>query len=55
MSAEIKKEIQVETVDSCSTPLGLARLKIDAIWDPIRNDTSFQKLLSEPEPATIYK
>ena len=30
-------------------------LKIDPVWDPIRNDPRFKKLLSEPEPATIYK
>jgi TolB-like protein/Flp pilus assembly protein TadD len=35
--------------------ISLARLKIDPIWDPIRNDPGFQKLLSEPEPATVYK
>jgi tetratricopeptide (TPR) repeat protein len=35
--------------------VSVARLKIDPVWDPIRNDQSFQKLLSEPEPATVYK
>jgi hypothetical protein len=35
--------------------VSIARLKIDPVWDPIRNDQSFQKLLSEPEPATVYK
>lgn len=35
--------------------ISLVRLKIDPVWDPIRNDPSFQKLLSEPEPETIYK
>ena len=35
--------------------ISLARLKIDPVWDPIRNDPGFQKLLSEPEPETIYK
>jgi len=33
----------------------VTRLKIDPVWDPIRNDPGFQKLLSEPEPETIYK
>ena len=35
--------------------VSIARLKIDPVWDPIRNDPDFQKLLSEPEPATVYK
>jgi TolB-like protein/Flp pilus assembly protein TadD len=35
--------------------VSVTRLKIDPVWDPIRNDAGFQKLLSEPEPATIYK
>jgi ketosteroid isomerase-like protein len=28
---------------------------IDPVWDPIRNDPAFQKLISESEPKTIYK
>jgi len=35
--------------------VSIARLKIDPVWDPIRNDPGFQRLLSEPEPATVYK
>src|SRR5439155_3796876 len=35
--------------------VSIARLKIDPVWDPIRNDPDFQKLISEPEPATVYK
>jgi TolB-like protein/Flp pilus assembly protein TadD len=35
--------------------ISIARLKIDPVWDPIRNDAGFQKLLSEPEPETVYK
>jgi len=35
--------------------VSIARLKIDPVWDPIRNDPGFQKLLSEPEPAAVYK
>jgi TolB-like protein/Flp pilus assembly protein TadD len=35
--------------------ISLARLKIDPVWDPIRNDPDFQKLISEPEPTTVYK
>jgi TolB-like protein/cytochrome c-type biogenesis protein CcmH/NrfG len=32
-----------------------ALLRLDPVWDPIRNDPRFQKLLSEPEPETVYK
>jgi TolB-like protein len=35
--------------------ISIARLKIDPVWDPIRNHPAFQKLLSEPEPETVYK
>jgi len=35
--------------------ISVTRLKIDPVWDPIRNDQGFQKLLSEPEPETVYK
>ena len=35
--------------------VSVARLKIDPVWDPIRSNPDFQKLLSEPEPATVYK
>jgi TolB-like protein/cytochrome c-type biogenesis protein CcmH/NrfG len=35
--------------------VSIARLKIDPVWDPIRNDPDFQKLISGPEPATVYK
>ena len=35
--------------------VSIARLKIDPVWDPIRNNPDFQKLISEPEPATVYK
>jgi len=34
--------------------ISVARLKIDPVWDPIRNDPGFQKLISEPEPETVY-
>jgi adenylate cyclase len=34
--------------------ISVARLKIDPVWDPIRNNPGFQKLLSEPEPETVY-
>jgi TolB-like protein len=35
--------------------VSVTRLQIDPVWDPIRNDAGFQKLLSEPEPETVYK
>jgi TolB-like protein/Flp pilus assembly protein TadD len=35
--------------------ISVARLKIDPVWDPIRNDPGFQKLVTEPEPKTVYK
>ena len=35
--------------------ISLVRLKIDPVWDPIRNNPDFQKLLSEPEPKTVYE
>jgi len=35
--------------------VSIARLKIDPVWDPIRTDPGFQKLISEPEPETVYK
>jgi TolB-like protein len=37
------------------TPITRALLRLDALWDPLRNDPGFQKLLSEPEPETVYK
>src|SRR5438132_9906117 len=33
--------------------ISVARLKIDPVWDPIRNDPGFQKLLSAHTPETI--
>jgi TolB-like protein/Tfp pilus assembly protein PilF len=35
--------------------VSIARLKIDPVWDPIRNDPDFEKLISGPEPQTVYK
>jgi hypothetical protein len=29
--------------------ISIARLKIDPVWDPIRNDPLFQQLLTGPE------
>jgi TolB-like protein/Tfp pilus assembly protein PilF len=36
------------------TPITSALLRLDPIWDPLRNDPDFQKLISEPEPKTVY-
>jgi TolB-like protein len=36
------------------TPLTPALLRLDPLWDPLRNDPDFQKLISEPEPKTVY-
>ena len=35
--------------------VSLTRLKVDPVWDPIRNNPEFQKLLSEAEPETVYQ
>src|SRR6516225_700408 len=55
-----KSEEAVKTLRQLLTiPAGeyvsVTRLRIDPVWDPIRNDPGFQKLLSEPEPETVYK
>jgi Predicted integral membrane protein len=34
---------------SIPSQISIARLKIDPVWDPIRNHPDFQKLLTEPE------
>jgi TolB-like protein len=34
---------------SIPSPMSIARLKIDPVWDPIRNHPDFQKLLTGPE------
>ena len=33
--------------------ISVTLLKIDPVWDPVRDDPGFQKLLSEPKPETI--
>jgi len=35
-------------------PVTPALLRLDPLWDPLRNDPDFQKLISEPEPKTVY-
>jgi serine/threonine-protein kinase len=35
-------------------PVTPALLRLDPLWDPLRNDPDFQKLISEPEPKTAY-
>jgi serine/threonine-protein kinase len=39
------------------TPAGLflVDLRTNWIWDPLRNDPRFQKILAGPEPAVVYK
>ena len=41
----------LQTPASGITP---APLRLDPIWDPIRSDPRFQKILAGPEPKTIY-
>lgn len=43
--AILKQLLSIPAGDTVS----IARLKIDPVWDPIRNDPSFQKLLGENE------
>ena len=35
-------------------PVTPAHLRLDPLWDPLRNDPDFQKLISEPKPKTVY-
>jgi len=35
--------------------ISIARLKIDPVWDPIRDKPDFQELIAGPEPETVYK
>ena len=43
--AILKQLLSIPAGDSVS----IARLNIDPVWDPIRNDPGFQKLLALPE------
>ena len=52
---EAVKILRQLTTAPAGQVVSIARLKIDPVWDPIRNDPDFQKLISEPEPATVYK
>jgi len=36
-------------------PLTPALLRLDPMFDPLRNDPRFQKILASPEPKTLYK
>jgi len=42
----------VEYADNCIT---IADLRTRWEWDPLRNDPRFQKLISGPEPKTVYQ
>jgi TolB-like protein len=53
--AEAVKIIRKLITAPAGQVVSIARLKIDPVWDPIRNNPDFQKLISEPEPETVYK
>jgi len=36
-------------------PLTTALLRLDPMFDPLRNDPRFQQILASPEPKTLYK
>ena len=36
-------------------PLTQATLRLDPIWDPLRQHPHFKTLVESPEPKTIYK
>jgi TolB-like protein/cytochrome c-type biogenesis protein CcmH/NrfG len=42
-------------VDSWFASVTLADLRNSWMWDPLRNNPRFQKILSGPEPQTIYR
>ncbi|HST30823.1 MAG TPA: hypothetical protein VLK27_08300 [Chthoniobacterales bacterium] len=42
-------------VDYADESITLADLRTRWEWDPLRKDPRFQKILSEPEPKTLYK
>ena len=37
------------------TPITSVLLRLDPLWDPLRADPAFQKLISDREPKTVYK
>ena len=43
------------TVDYADECISLSDLRTRWEWDPIRNDPRFQKIISSPEPKTLYK
>jgi TolB-like protein len=48
-TAEAVKNLRKLLSLPAGTSVSIARLKIDPVWDPIRNDPGFQELLAGPE------
>src|SRR5437762_2610597 len=54
-SKEVVKTLRQLLTIPAGEYVSLTRLKIDPVWEPIRHDPGFHKLLSEPEPETVYR
>jgi hypothetical protein len=50
-----RRELPITFVASSGTELLGSAMLMHPVGDPIRNDPDFQKLLSEPEPETVYR